>query len=113
MKQLTKCLTAETIIGEFISNAAVPIFVIDAQHKVIIWNRACEELTGVKALDALGTDGHWRPFYDRERPGLADLVIDGREAEMASLYSVCSRSSLIPCGIQAEGWFRNLGGKDR
>ncbi|MBI2353747.1 MAG: PAS domain-containing protein [Deltaproteobacteria bacterium] len=113
MKQFTVCLTAEMIVGEFINNAAVPIFVVDAQHTVIIWNRACEELTGVPAAEVLGTDGHWKPFYDRERPGLADLVIDGREAEMDALYSVCSRSSLIPGGLQAEGWYRNLGGRDR
>ena len=36
----------------------VPTFVLDADGKVIIWNKACEALTGIKAADVLGTKKH-------------------------------------------------------
>ncbi|MEQ1882835.1 MAG: diguanylate cyclase [Burkholderiales bacterium] len=64
----------------------VPTFVINAECRVIIWNRACERLTGVKASDVIGTRDHWRALYDAPRPCLADLVALGRTAEMDSLY---------------------------
>ncbi|MDO9067467.1 MAG: cache domain-containing protein, partial [Deltaproteobacteria bacterium] len=40
---------------EFSSNllqvSAVPTFVLDNRHRVILWNKACEELTGKKATE--------------------------------------------------------------
>ena len=36
-------------VENLVQNSAVPIFVLNAQRRVLIWNRACEELTGVKA----------------------------------------------------------------
>ncbi|MBU0751844.1 MAG: diguanylate cyclase [Gammaproteobacteria bacterium] len=64
----------------------VPTFVLDAACRVIIWNKACERLTGVPAAEVLGTQDHWRAFYDAPRPCLADLVVLGRTAEIAALY---------------------------
>ena len=37
------------------------IFVIDARHNVIIWNKACEVMTGVRESEVLGTSDQWRP----------------------------------------------------
>ena len=37
-------------------------------------NKACERLTGIEAAEVLGTQEHWRGFYDSPRPCLADLV---------------------------------------
>ena len=52
----------------------VPTFVIDPKRRVVIWNRACERLTGVAASEVLGTSGHWRAFYEKRRYCTADLV---------------------------------------
>ena len=52
----------------------VPTFVLDADQRVIVWNRASERLTGIPAGDVIGTREHWRAFYDAPRPCLADLV---------------------------------------
>lgn len=51
-------------------------FAIDREGKVIAWNRAIEELTGVRAVDILGKGGHEYaiPFYQDRRPMLVDLV---------------------------------------
>ncbi len=37
-----------------------PTFVLDAAGKVIIWNLACERLTGVKAEHVIGSNEQWR-----------------------------------------------------
>jgi hypothetical protein len=72
-----------------------------------------EELTGIKSLDILGTDGHMDAFYDKRMQTLADIAIDENFAELASRYSIISESLLIPNGWHAEGWIKNLNGRDR
>ena len=46
----------------------VPTFVIDRDHRIIYWNRACEELTGFSRHEMVGTYRYWLPFYTHERP---------------------------------------------
>ena len=55
----------------------VPTFVLNPKRQVVIWNRACERLTGVTAAEVLGTNQHWRAFYETRRYCLADLVALG------------------------------------
>jgi diguanylate cyclase (GGDEF)-like protein len=64
----------------------IPTFVLDLHGRVLIWNRACERLTGVRSGEVLGTADHWRCFYLHRRPTLADLVVQGRSTEMQDLY---------------------------
>ena len=82
----------------------VPTFVIDPKRRVVIWNRACERLTGVAASDVLGTSGHWRAFYEKRRYCLADLVALGRQDKIAKLYP----EHIVPednrLGSSAENW---------
>ena len=60
-------------IINFLPDAA---FVIDSEGKVIEWNRAVEEMTGVKAADIIGKGNyeHSIPFYGERRPILIDIV---------------------------------------
>ncbi|PQO99524.1 diguanylate cyclase [Massilia phosphatilytica] len=60
---------------------AIPIFVLDLTSRVMLWNRACERLTGVPAREIIGTREHWRSFFEERRPTLADLLIEKRAAE--------------------------------
>ena len=59
-----------------IYNLPDPTFAIDREGKVIAWNRAIEELTGVRAVEILGQGNHAYalPFYGDRRPMLVDLV---------------------------------------
>lgn len=43
---------------KLMQDLVVPTFVLDATCNVIIWNRACERLTGMSAKDVLGTREH-------------------------------------------------------
>jgi len=83
---------------------AVPAFVLDTQCRVIIWNRACERLTGVPAREMIGTQDHWRSFYDTRRPTLADLVIQKRTDEIDRLYSRATRDAEMSGQLCAESW---------
>ena len=89
----------------------VATIVIDAEHKVTHWNRACAVLTGVTAEDMIGRSEQWRAFYDSARPILADLVVDGVvDAEVENYYNGKSgRSALIPDAFEAEDFFPAFG----
>jgi PAS domain S-box-containing protein len=65
-----------------------PTFVVDADSRVIAWNRAMEALTGVPADRMLGKGDYEYavPFYGERRPILIDLVRTWNE-EVANKYS--------------------------
>lgn len=96
-----------------LENTTTPLFVLDATHTVILWNRACCNLTGIPAEDIIGTRNHWVPFYDHPRPCLADLVLDNEHAAGESLYGSLEDLCEIPGAIRAEGWYSAMNGKDR
>ena len=82
----------------------VPTFVLDAQGRVLVWNQACERLTGLPASEVIGTQEHWRGFYDAPRPCLADLVAQNRVSEISALYAAHDESSDQSFGVHAENW---------
>ena len=107
-------LSAQKDFAEsLIRNSAVPAFVINANRRVVIWNRACEELTGVKAEDMLGGDQVWRAFYKKKNPLLAEIIIDGQPEQRPDCYQEFGKSTFIPEGLRAEGWYDNLNGMER
>jgi signal transduction histidine kinase len=100
-------------VERLIQSCAVPTFVIDNRHRVIIWNRACEALTGMKAAEVIGTGDLGKIFYGFERPVLADFVIDGNIDEVHGKYELHAHSLLIPDGLQAERWYTDRHGRER
>ncbi|MCX6674592.1 MAG: PAS domain S-box protein, partial [Methanothrix sp.] len=76
-------------IIEFLPDAT---FVIDLQGKVIAWNRAMEEMTGVNKKDMIGQGDHAYaiPFYGERRRQLLDLL-DKDDNEIASNYQYVRR----------------------
>src|SRR5574343_1495906 len=69
----------------------VPTFVLDAEQRVIIWNKACERLTDMPAADVVGTRNHWRAFYEDPRPCLADLVATSALEQMGNWYAAANK----------------------
>jgi diguanylate cyclase (GGDEF)-like protein/PAS domain S-box-containing protein len=82
---------------------AIPVFVLDTSCRVMIWNRACESLTGMRASDVIGTREHWRCFFDEQRPTLADMVVQDRVGELQSIHPRPSPGQA--CHLSAESWF--------
>lgn len=93
----------------------VPTFVIDKQHVVTHFNRACADILGVEPSKVLGTKGLGKVFYGHDRPVMADLIVDGAIKEIIDdLYQNRYRSSLtVPDAFEAEGFFPNLGSSGR
>ena len=57
-----------------LDGSPIPSFVIDAKHKVVHWNQALAQLTGIPAREVIGTHHQWRAFYRAHRPVMADIV---------------------------------------
>jgi len=62
-------------IDEILERSPAPIFMIDRNHRVVQWNRACQELTGVSQGEILG-QGVWEGFRMDHRGSLADILLD-------------------------------------
>lgn len=94
-----------------LEGSSIPTFVIDREHRVLFWNRACERVTGLAASEVIGTDRHWVPFYPAQRPLMADMLVDNAAPEeFTSHYGeFWQKSGLIPGGYEAEGFFRDMG----
>lgn len=82
----------------------VATFVLDRNGQVIIWNHACERLTGVAAADVIATANHWQAFYSEPRLCLADILVQGRSAELATLYASHTEPAEHGYGLRAENW---------
>ena len=98
-------------LAQIIEGSTIPTFVIDQHHAITHWNRAMERLTGYRAEEVVGTSRQWRPFYESERPSMADVILDRtNEKDIEKLYGEKWRKSvLIEGGYEAEGFFPNLG----
>lgn len=111
---VTSLKQQQKFISQLLDFLPVAAFVIDKRHKVLFWNRACENLTGIKRDNILNTDEHWKAFYDEKKPLLADLVLDFTSIEECrARYDRFEESKLIEGGFYAEKNFANLGGKER
>jgi len=76
-----------------------PTLVVDRDNKVIAWNRAMEQMTGVKAADMLGQGDYAYavPFYGQRRPILIDLV-RVPQGELEKTYTTIHRDGGILYG---------------
>lgn len=88
---------------QLMEEMVVPTFVLDAAGRIIIWNKALERLTGLKADDMLGTKNHWRGFYEAPRACLADMFLDGSSENLDELYANHSEPD-VHFGLRAENW---------
>ncbi|MFA4861401.1 PAS domain-containing protein [Methanoregula sp.] len=85
-------------------------FVIDKDHRVISWNKALEEYSGIKETTALGTRNQWMPFYDAERPVLADLLIDETIEQLPEWYQgKINNSRFVAGAFEATDFFPKMG----
>jgi PAS domain S-box-containing protein len=110
-----KLLREKKTIEGIIEGSPIPSFVINNEHKVILWNRACTELTGYSAEDMLGSDNHYKPFYSVKRPLIADLIIDNEIEDLSKYYGTkkVKQAEKVLGAYEATDYFENLGGRGR
>lgn len=115
MQQARQSLKDEKdFFGNIIQNSAIPMFIIETNHKILFWNNALAKLTGESSFQMVGTKRQWLPFYDSKRPVLADLIIDhANQRQVDELYANNADSELVKGALRAEGWYDNIGGKRR
>jgi PAS domain S-box-containing protein len=67
---------SEQRLAQIINFLPDPTWVIDSEGKVLTWNQAMENLTGIAAADMVGKGNYEYalPFYGERRPILIDLV---------------------------------------
>ena len=101
---------SEQRLRRIIDGSPIAAFVIGRDHRVLYWNRALEELSGIRAADVIGSDGHWRAFYPEKRPCLSDLLVDQAFESIPAWYAACcSPSKLIEEAYEATDYFPYLG----
>jgi diguanylate cyclase (GGDEF)-like protein/PAS domain S-box-containing protein len=104
-------LDSQKLLTEIIQGNPVPTFVIDAEHRVTHWNRACEEIIGIPAEAVIGTREQWKAFYDAPRPVMADLVLDhAQRGDFERYYDAFKPSSFIEGAVEAERYFPHVPG---
>jgi PAS domain S-box-containing protein len=105
----------ERALSQIIQGNTIPTFVINNDHIVTHWNRACERLTGYKAKEIVGTNKQWLPFRPEERPIMADFIVDEMDEEAIRKYYGDSwrRSALIEDAYEAEEFFPQIGEKGK
>jgi PAS domain S-box-containing protein/putative nucleotidyltransferase with HDIG domain len=100
---------SEERLRAILEGSPTPTFVIDRSHRLIGWNKALEELTGVRSDDVIDTDGHSKILYGEKRPTVADLLVDGAAdltAEIRKWYGGhYRRSELLEEAYEATGPF--------
>lgn len=69
---------ARGYVESLISKIPVPMFVVDRNHKVVQWNRACEELTGIPSNKILGKRV-WKGFAVEQGHSFADELVENPE----------------------------------
>jgi PAS domain S-box-containing protein len=87
---------SEKLLTDIINFLPDATFAIDREGKVIAWNLAIEELTGIPAAGMLGKGDYEYaiPFYGERRPILIDLVFEPEE-QMQKHYSGIRRENGI------------------
>lgn len=84
----TNLRVSEKRLASFIEYLPDATMAIDLNGRVVVWNQAMVELTGVKAEDMLGKGDYeyGLAFYDKRRPIMVDLVL--RPEEVKQYYSI-------------------------
>lgn len=102
---------SEREMAQIIQGSTIPTFVINKDHIVTHWNKACEKLTGLSADEIVGTNKQWAPFRSGERPTMADVILDEMKVEDIKKYygAKWRKSVLLEGAYEAEEFFPNLG----
>ncbi|MEN6489725.1 MAG: PAS domain S-box protein, partial [Smithella sp.] len=103
-------LESQQQLSDIINFLPDATLVIDKRGKVIAWNRAMEEMTGINAADMLNKDNYEYslPFYGERRPILIDLVLQPNK-DIEESYTRTDRKNMF---LEAEAHISSFSGRD-
>lgn len=96
-------------IVEFLPDATL---VIDREKKVVTWNRACEEMTGVKKEAIIGKGDHeyGLAFYGEKRPILIDYITADSDELKEKYESIKKKGNVLYGEVFIPGLYGGKGG---
>ncbi len=111
LKQKNELAASEERIRKILESIPDAAFVIDKNGKVVYWNKAIEEMTGVKASDIIGKGNYEYsiPFYGERREILIDLVGKPKEIIEKNYSNVRFEKGFL----KAENYVPNVRGEER
>lgn len=85
--------TSEKLMTDIINFLPDATFAVDKTGKVISWNHAMEEMTGVKATQVIGKGDHEYaiPFYGIRRPTLVDMIFESSDEIKRKYYNLLKK----------------------
>ena len=93
-----------------VHGSPIPQFVIDKDHRIISWNESLEKYSQIKSEEVIGTKLAWKAFYAKERPVLADLILDGSIEKIPEWYTgKYHRSKYVEDAYEAIDFFPYMG----
>lgn len=104
-------LQDDSNLSQIVLGITIPAFVINKAHVVILWNKACEKVTGIPSINMVGTQDAWKTCYSKMRPVLADLVADSASEDTIARHYAgkYSKSELVDGAYVVKDFFPNLG----
>ncbi len=111
-KERPQIVSDQQLTDQIIDGSSIAIFVIDKNHTVTYWNKVCENLTGIKAKDIIGTRDHWKAFYDEPMDTMADMIVDSKDlSEIEHRYgNEFKKSILLNSAFEVEKFFPRIQG---
>ena len=110
----------DEMLVNIVEGSPVPMFVIDNNHVVKLWNKALSKLTGIKAEDIVGTTDTWKAFYNEKRPVMVDLIIErAGEKKFWNHYkdntehTTMDKCALKQGAFESQDYFKRFGEKGR
>ena len=87
----------EQLLNEIINFLPDATFAIDSEGRVVSWNRAMEDMTGVRGADMIGKGNHEYgiPFYGNRRPLLIDLINEPEEEIRRQFYTILRKEGNV------------------
>jgi PAS domain S-box-containing protein len=113
-----KLRRSERQMSQIVNFLPDPMYVIDQNGRVIVWNQAMEELSGITADAMLGKGDYVYaiPFYGERRPVMIDLVGHWNQV-IADTYRDVKRQgdrlfseTMLPLRILGGRYFKNTAG---
>lgn len=109
-RALEELRNSEAKLKNMLNGSAIPQFFVNENHEVVLWNDALAKLSDIKAEEIVGTKNHWKTFYQKKRPCLVDLLLDGSVKKMRDWYSdKYKKSELVENGYEVTDYFEHLG----
>jgi signal transduction histidine kinase len=92
-----------------VQGSPVPTFLIDRDHRIVLWNHALEVYSGIRAGEIVGRAEAWRAFYETARPTLADLIVDRAIDQIPRWYGrTYAMSALVEGAYEVTDFFPQM-----